>query len=173
VSREIRGSLEDAQNRRDIPRMIELGEKSIAFPSRLIFAPAASHRFSSTLRPCSDQPVACPSRATRCQRRPQEGLFLTSWQNGRARDRRAHGNGAGTSEFMLNCLCRESSRCPFAPSPVLRIGSHRLADLGDREYLLRHGTSFGIVRGNSGGMTLSLLPPIAFSFLSGSARPLP
>jgi hypothetical protein len=48
VSREIRGSQEDAQNRRDIPRMIELGEKCIAFPSRLIFAPAASHRFSST-----------------------------------------------------------------------------------------------------------------------------
>jgi hypothetical protein len=41
VSREIRGSQEDAQNRRDIPRMIELGGKSIAFPSRLIFAPAA------------------------------------------------------------------------------------------------------------------------------------
>jgi hypothetical protein len=32
VSREIRGSQEDAQNRRNIPSAIELGEKSIAFP---------------------------------------------------------------------------------------------------------------------------------------------
>jgi len=45
VSREIRGSQEDAQNQPDIPRMIELGEKSLAFPSRPIFAPPASPRF--------------------------------------------------------------------------------------------------------------------------------
>jgi hypothetical protein len=46
VSREIRGSQEVAQNQRDIRRMIELGEKSLAFLSRPIFAPPTSQRFS-------------------------------------------------------------------------------------------------------------------------------
>jgi hypothetical protein len=50
VSREIRGSQEDAQNQRDIPRMIELEEKSLAFLSRRIFAPPTSQRFSRSLQ---------------------------------------------------------------------------------------------------------------------------
>jgi hypothetical protein len=50
VSQEIRGSQEDAQNQRDIRRMIELGEKSLAFLSRPIFAPAARHRAIELLR---------------------------------------------------------------------------------------------------------------------------
>ena len=50
VSREIRGSQEDAQNQCDIRRMIELGEKSLAFLSRPIFAPPTSPRFSRSLQ---------------------------------------------------------------------------------------------------------------------------